>query len=227
MTALIKQVADAAAGLAYEMELFTRTGLQIGMWSAQSRGLVCPAAYERRDGFLEAKQNSQARGWPVHLRPTGGGTVPQGPGVDNLALAFNPARGTSIEDGYRLLTDIIKQGFGSNGGAFEAGDTPGSFCDGAWNLSVEGRKIVGTAQRWRPNRGGHPRVLAHALFLTTDTYAEGSDVVSAFHCDLGLSPVARKAHTSLEAAFGSKEFPTKELYRAAQEALTSVHIENN
>ncbi|MEM6407888.1 MAG: hypothetical protein AAF700_05665 [Pseudomonadota bacterium] len=223
MSDLVRRLPDPEAGLSYERTLFTTAGPQVGLWTAKAQGLVCPAAYERREGFAEAAANSQARGWTVHLRPTGGGTVPQGPGVDNLALALNPAKGTSIEDGYRLLTKIIKKGFGPHGEALEAGDTPGSFCDGAWNLSVGGRKIVGTAQRWRPNRGGHPRVLAHALFLTADTYGEGSDAVSAFHCDLGLSPVARKAHTSLEAAFGLRLFPAKAMHEVATEALAHIH----
>ncbi|MEM7470803.1 MAG: hypothetical protein AAF340_05570 [Pseudomonadota bacterium] len=223
MSPLVKSVPDPSAGLAYEMALFTGHGPQVGLWQTETQGIVCPAAYERRNGFAQAIKNSADRGWPVALRPTGGGAVPQGPGVDNLALAFNPAKGTTIEDGYILLTDIIKGGFGTDGNRLEAGDTPGSFCDGAWNLSVAGRKIVGTAQRWRPNRGGCPRVLAHALFLTSDSFAQGSDAVAAFHHDLGLSPVELEAHTSLREAFGLDTFPYAAMRDCAEAALAGVH----
>ena len=212
--------ADAAAGLGFEHHLFTQEGPQIGMWTAERRGLVCPKAYEKRAGFDAAVANSAARGWPVHLRPTGGGTVPQGPGVDNLVLAFNPPKNTTtIEDVYRLLTDVIKAAYGPDGHKLAPGETPGSFCDGTWNLSVAGQKVVGTAQRWRPVRGSDPRVLAHALFLTQRDITAGAEAVAAFHADLGLSPIRTEAHTSFEAAFGISSLPAGPLFAAAKAAL--------
>ena len=183
--------------------------------------LVCPKAYERRAGFDLAIQRSAAGGWPVHRRLTGGGTVPQGPGVDNLVLAINASERTTIEDVYRLLTEIIKRGLGRHGAVLETGDTPGSFCDGDWNLSLGGRKVVGTAQRWRPRKAGVSRVLAHALILTKDTFGKGANAVARFHEDLGLGPVCPDAHTSLEAAFGLAELPIAAIQEAAEQALAA------
>lgn len=183
--------------------------------------LVCPRAYGRRAGFELAAQRSNSRAWPVYLRPTGGGTVPQGPGIDNLVLAFNAPKGAVIEDVYRLLTKIIKRALGSCGSKLETGDTPGSFCDGAWNLSTKHQKIVGTAQRWRPQKTGLPRVLAHALILTTDTFQAGANAVARLHQDLGLADVVSDAHTSLEAAFGLTELPQDKLKQTAEEELAA------
>lgn len=145
--------------------------------------------------------------------------MPQGPGVDNLALAFDAPKGTTIEDGYRMLTEIIKRGLGEHGAALEVGDTLGSFCDGAWNLSFEGRKIVGTAQRWRPMPDGRRRVLAHALILTNPDIREATEAVSAFQRDLGLGLVDLEAHTSAGTAFHLTELPAASLLDAAEKAL--------
>lgn len=212
-------VLDAAEGLAFERALFEAEGPQIGVWTAAKIGLVCPGAYDRRQGFATAAARSDRAGWPVHLRPTGGGVVPQGPGIDNLVLAFNAPSDATIDDIYRMLVGIIKDGIGAHGDTLKAGDTPGSFCDGAWNLSADGKKIVGTAQRWRPKNTGRPRILAHAMILTRDTFADGARAVARFHEDLGLPPVIAEAHTSLEAAFGQTELPVEALCRAARRAL--------
>lgn len=216
----MKRLVDAEAGLEFERSLFAGAGTKIGVWTSQQSSLVCPSAYERRAGFEVAAQNSNSRAWPVHLRPTGGGTVPQGPGMDNLVLAFDAPKRVVIEDVYRLLTHIIKRALGDCGEALETGDTPGSFCDGAWNLSVNGRKIVGTAQRWRPQKSGKARVLAHALILTQDRFADGAHAVSLFHRDLGLDAVESGAHTSLEAAFGLAELNSEHLMQTAAEELS-------
>ncbi len=217
----VQSMPDAASGLELEARLLTASGSQIALWTAQRASLVCPKAYARRDGFEAATQRSTTRNWPVFQRPTGGGTVPQGPGVDNIALAFNAPKGATIEGVYRLLTRVIQRGLGPQGASLEPGATAGSFCDGAWNLSVAGRKIVGTAQRWRAPAGGTRRVLAHALILTRDSYAEGAGAVARFHEDLGLDPVAPEAHTSLEAAFGLSALPAAALHQTARDALAA------
>lgn len=149
----------------YEHALFATSGPQVGQWQSLSRGIVCPRAFKARGAFEPASYASASRGWPVSLRPTGGGAVPQGLGVANLALAFDAPKGLTIEGVYRMLTRIIQDAFGAMGSDLRTGDTPGSFCDGAWNLSVGEQKLVGTAQRWRLVRGGRPRVLAHALSI--------------------------------------------------------------
>lgn len=222
----LRQVSDVAAGLDFETRLFAAPDAVAGIWRATSPALVCPRAYARREGFSSAVAASKNRGWPVYQRRTGGGVVPQGVGVANLVLAFNAPLKFTIEDGYRLITEIIRAGLGGHGARLQTGETPGSFCDGAWNLSVGGRKLVGTAQRWRPVRGGRPRVLAHALMLVADNIRPGAEAVAALHADLGLGPIVTKVHTSTEAAFGLTALPTAALIAAAQNALESIHTPN-
>ncbi len=216
---MITKVETAAEGLAFEHGLFVSGGQQVGLWSAASRAVVCPRRFEKKAGFDAAALALKGLGYPVHLRPTGGGAVPQGPGSVNIALAFDAPNGFTIEAGYRLLTQIITDGLGPHGSRLKTGDTPGSFCDGAWNLSVDGRKIVGTAQRLRPIGGGRQRVLAHALILADESYMPGADAVATFHECLGLNPIEKSVHTSLSAAFGLGDFPATPLLDTAQHAL--------
>jgi hypothetical protein len=195
-------VASVAEGLALEAEAFAAPGASARLWTSRAPALVCPAAFCQKPGFGDAAARSAKRGRPVHLRPTGGGAVPQGPGVLNLALCFTAAADFSVEAGYRLITGVIRDALAPHGAALAVGATPRSFCDGAWNLSVRGRKVVGAAQRIRPLGGGARRVLAHALILADGDIRPGAEAVNAFHAGLSLPPVAAEAHTTLAAAFG-------------------------
>lgn len=213
------KVKNAAAGLALEQELFEAEGPQVGIWSAIETGIVCPRTLQRRHLFEGAAQTSADLGWPVHIRTTGGGAVPQGPGIDNIALAFNAPSGATLDDGYRILIDIIRRGLGKFGNMLTAGNISGSFCDGAWNLAFGGKKMVGTAQHWRPSRGRTPRVLAHALILTDDLFYAGAEAVASFHKDLELELIDPKLHTSLNMAFGLQALPHEALADSAMNAL--------
>jgi len=200
-------------GLALEKEAFVFDGPEIRLWTAQRQALVCPASMQRLTGFERAADRTAVRGWPLVLRPTGGGAVPQGAGVLNLALAFTHGQSFTIEDGYRLVTQIIRDAVSPE---LTPSATPDSFCDGAWNLGIFGRKIVGTAQRLRPMGGGGKRILAHALILTDGDIAPGAAAVGLFHRDLGLASVSADAHTTLQSAF-------PERWRTAEDLATRLY----
>ena len=224
MSDQLREVADVTEGMALEDALFLGETAGAVVWQASARALVAPRAYRTRTGFDAAARASAARGWPVFLRPTGGGIVPQGRGVVNLAISFRPPRNYSIEDAYKLLTGAIRDGLGTPGQTLVPGDTPGSFCDGDWNLSFGGRKIVGTAQKWRPVRGDRPRVLAHAMILNTGDVTPGARAVSALHRDIGLTPVDPGVHTTLDAAFGPAGYELTHLHQTAEAAAKSISL---
>ena len=218
-----KTISDAAAGIQFEDDLFAEKGSQIGFWTAMETFLVCPNAYKSRSGFERATEASKARRWPVRLRGTGGGAVPQGPSVDNLVLAFDAPENFSFEEGYRLIVGVVRAGLGEMGGDLLSGGVAGSFCDGAWNLSVNGKKVVGTAQRWRPRRCGPPRVLVHAMILTKDDVHPGVEAVCAFHDDMDLGLINPQSHTSLESSFDLRDLPVASFNAAARAALENLH----
>ncbi|STV42435.1 lipoate-protein ligase A [Klebsiella pneumoniae subsp. ozaenae] len=48
------------------------------------QGLVVPGSYRQFTDLPAVSAHFAARGWPVWLRRSGGGLVPQGPGIINL-----------------------------------------------------------------------------------------------------------------------------------------------
>lgn len=230
MTGVLQQFSSAAEGLAFEAGLFAAQEAAAGLWTSEKDTLVCPLSFSNRPSFESAAKSSGKRGWPVFSRPTGGGAVPQGSGVLNLALSFNAPPKFTIGDGYRLITRVIREGLGDEGIKLAAGPTPSSFCDGDWNLSIGGKKVVGTAQRWRPVGSGATRVLAHALILTAGPIGPGARAVDAFNRELGLSPVSPGVHTTLAQAIEAFRSVTprlvQDLHAAARAELLSVHFNN-
>lgn len=57
------------------------------LWQAP-QGLVVPGSYRQFTDLPAVSAHFAARGWPVWLRRSGGGLVPQGPGIINLSLAW-------------------------------------------------------------------------------------------------------------------------------------------
>jgi lipoate-protein ligase A len=126
--------------------------------------LVVTRREARMSGFARAAQNLAARGWPLVVRSSGGSAVPQGPGILNLALIYPRPQHWRLEDGFLLLCQLLGDFLWTYGLQAETGEVPGSFCDGRYNLQVDGRKLVGTAQRWA-GTARHPAVLCHACLL--------------------------------------------------------------
>lgn len=139
------------------------------LWCAP-RGLVAPLSYRRHAGFDSVCADFAAGGWPIRLRRSGGGVVPQGPGVLNLSLTYCPGGdpGRCADAVYAHLCAVLAQALDSLGIEAHTGAVDGSFCDGRFNLAVSTndceRKVVGTAQYWR-RAGARHAVLAHAVLL--------------------------------------------------------------
>src|SRR5690606_29227601 len=118
----------------------------------------------------------EAAGWPVTVRQSGGGIVPQGPGIINLSLAY-AVQGKPLDhsdEAYLLICRLISLALQEYDIASHPQAIEGSFCDGRYNLAVglgdDARKIAGTAQLWRRHQvAGLPDyqqiVLVHALIL--------------------------------------------------------------
>lgn len=145
------------------------------LWTAP-QSLVVPRSYHRHPGFDAACTRSANDGWPVHVRPSGGGLVPQGPGILNLSLAYTVQGllGDWSDAVYRHLCELLQRPLAALGVETHCQAVQGSFCDGrfnlAWGIGAAARKIAGTAQYWHPlpADGAAPRrhvVLAHALLL--------------------------------------------------------------
>ncbi|MBU3059432.1 lipoate--protein ligase family protein [Pseudomonas indica] len=172
-------------------------------WRPQKQALVMPRRLSRLAGFEAAQAHCQALGWPVALRDTGGEPVPQSPAVLNVALAYAVPREeselTRLETAYLRLCDPLCDWLRAAGLEPGLGEVEGAFCDGRYNVNLRGRKLVGTAQRWRRRPGdGRNVVLAHGAVLMENQRQAMVELVNAFYERCGLDDRCRvDAHIAL------------------------------
>lgn len=129
-------------------------------------------------------------------------TVPQGPGIINLSLAWPIAQplGEAAEPIYHQLCGLLQRTLATFGVGSHYQAVTGSFCDGRYNLACgEGdhaRKIVGTAQYWRPlaDDRGHV-VLAHAVILVDTDLIGAHQAANDFEARLNSGRVYRADKT--------------------------------
>lgn len=150
------------------------------VWQA-SQGLVVPRTYLRSESFKATSKDFADRGWPISVRHSGGGVVPQGPGILNVSLAY-VVEGRPLDHSdaaYLRLCRLMQHAISEFGIESHPQAVDGSFCDGRFNLACnnggDARKIAGTAQLWRRQRtpdGSHTQVvLVHGLLLVaTDVH---------------------------------------------------------
>lgn len=180
-------------------------------WQPTDRALVMPRRLSRLPGFDVASEASAAAGWPVLLRETGGEPVPQSSATVNIALVYAPPRSEGdhgrIETAYRRLCDPICQLLTQLGGASSLGEVEGAFCDGRFNVNLDGRKMVGTAQRWRQSKGGQrPVGLVHGALLLDDEREVMAMAVNRFNQACGLEQRVRaQSHIALHERFAAAD----------------------
>ena len=119
----------------------------------------------------------------------------RGPGIINLSLAAGAA---AARRSRRTDLSFAVRGAAAYPRALRRCQPPravnGSFCDGRYNLACgEGeaaRKIVGTAQYWRPLTAGRGHVvLAHAVILIDADLSAAHQAANAFEAQLGSERV--------------------------------------
>jgi lipoate-protein ligase A len=215
-----------ASGLQAEQDLLASVcagDAEFGLlfWQPSDQALVMPRRLNRLPGFEHACEVSAAAGWPVLLRDTGGEPVPQSATTINIALVYAPPRSEGdlnrIETGYRRLCDPICQLLDELGGTSSLGEIDGAFCDGRFNVNLDGRKMVGTAQRWRQSQGGQrPVGLVHGAMLLNNDRVSMVEAVNRFNEAGGLEQRVRaQSHIALHEKFAAPDALERldELYR--------------
>ncbi|NYT86811.1 lipoyl protein ligase domain-containing protein [Pollutimonas harenae] len=210
--------------------LAAQQGPCASIWEAE-QGLVVPRTYRRYVDFEHACQQSEQAGWPVTVRHSGGGIVPQGPGIINLSLAYS-VHGKPLDHSdaaYQLICNIISTALQAFGIASHPQAVEGSFCDGRYNLAVgegtQARKIAGTAQMWRrhptaASGSNHQIVLVHALILAQANMRELCTLANHFEQMLGSNKCYDSERVaSLHAISDYRESGTKPWISALRHAL--------
>ncbi len=161
---IVAHFRTAADGIARETALLQEGKPSLLLWQADENAFVVPTAVARSSGFEKAAAVAMENGWTVTTRSSGGGIVPQGPHMLNLAMIVPFASEFTMEEGYRLICGAIIGALMQFEIPAQTGTLAGAFCDGAWNILVRDCKLAGTAQRWRSTPSGRV-ALIHAAIL--------------------------------------------------------------
>ncbi|WP_424988546.1 lipoate--protein ligase family protein [Microbulbifer sp. S227A] len=190
---------SASQGITRETTLLEKGSPATLLWSAKERAIAIPRTRSRSAGFAGLSLAAARAGWPLVLRSSGGGAVPQGPGTLNLAMIAPMPKGATIQDGYRLICGAISEALTGFGIASDTGSIDAAFCDGDWNVTARGLKLAGTAQRWRPAGQGRSLALIHAAIIATHPPASVWPVLERVETQAGgITPPRPEMHVSLD-----------------------------
>lgn len=210
-------------GNAREEALFAAGEPAVLLWRTEAPSLVVPRSRARKPGFDALCADAARAGWPVLLRTSGGGAVPQGPGTLNIAVVARMPRGAHIENGYRLICGAIAEALARFDVTTQTGAVNAAFCDGEWNVTAAGRKLAGTAQRWRPAGGGRSLALMHAAIVFNHPPADVWPVLGDVEKHAGgVIPPRRDVHVSVNDLLPENMRPAAvhgALMRAAEDRL--------
>jgi len=159
----IVQYPTLAAAIAAEKTCWHSGVQSLSIWSS-GRGLCVPASYRSAHHFVDACAVMERRHWPVAVRSTGGGCVPQGPGIVNLTWMPGPADShTGIFELYDRFAATLIRGMGAIGIRATRHSPGGAWCQGRHDICSNGRKIAGISQR--RTTGAQSLALIHAAIL--------------------------------------------------------------
>jgi lipoate-protein ligase A len=159
--------------------------------------LVVTSLLAHRPEFAAAAEASARRGWPVVVRRTGGGPVPQTSGTLNVSLAYATPREETptIDAAFKHFADAMLAALQSCGVAGAVGEIEGSCCPGRYDIAIGGKKIVGIAQRRRQGQNDGQllsAVLVHAMVWVDGTLDPEIDQLERFLNEAGERTTFRR-----------------------------------
>jgi lipoate-protein ligase A len=192
------------------------------VWRSQ-QALVVTRRDSQLPTFDEASRRLHAEGWPVLVRPAGGGAFPIRPGTVQIGVAVRVrSRGQSIDEHYRALFMPIAEALDSLGVRVMLGEVPHAFCGGKHDIISSGRKLGGMAQHWRRVNEETICVFAGASILAHEEPRLLADRVNRFYALAGGDfRCAAESITSLRCEMGGKA-PADDIAAALRERLAAA-----
>jgi octanoyl-[GcvH]:protein N-octanoyltransferase len=100
----------------------------------------------------QAVQWLETEGYAVAVRNTGGAAVPIDYGVVNISLiAPKPYRSLNFRDDFETMIKLIRDSLVPWTSDIQVGEIQGGYCPGDYDLSINGLKFCGMAQRRQAN----------------------------------------------------------------------------
>ncbi len=186
-----------------------------GCWQA-AEGLCITAKEKRFADYDSAYKSFEQQDFEIAVRRSGGTTVPHGEGIlaiTHIAKTHGPK---NIVNSYLNFCAHIQAVLNDLGFITEVGPATGAYCDGDYNILLDGKKLAGTSQRW--TRGGPSKtqiVLNHAVMLVTADHQRATQRVNRFHQLADQhSPFDESASTSLwDARHSSSQLSATQLQK--------------
>lgn len=97
--------------------------------------------------FSEGLQVIKNHGYQPIVRNIGGLGVISDDGIFNFSLILPNAHQLSINDAYLMMVELIREMFHDFKESIEHFEIPQSYCPGTFDLSINGKKFAGLAQR--------------------------------------------------------------------------------
>jgi lipoate-protein ligase A len=199
--------------------------VMLSIWEG-TQSIVAPSRFQNLERSNEAVRRSENVGWPIHYRCTGGDVTPQGRGIINISLAYAlpPGMPPEIDTTFSSLCAPIRTALGTN---TSYGNVDGAFCDGAYNILLNGKKFAGTAQRFRRCKADQNRfaVLSHAILLMSSPSAQVINTLNLYLDAIGADRhVVADRHTGLPKNLDQSTFIAKAhaQYKAAFPQLRNI-----
>ena len=124
--------------------------------------------------FHEGVEHYRKHGYGVSTRNSGGRSVANDLGVLNFSLILQNDKGAS--ENYMMFYHFLKEALKPLGLTFDVGQVDGAYCPGKFDISINGKKVAGTAQR----RIGK-RMLVGAYLSVNGDQNKRSQIISDFY----------------------------------------------
>lgn len=113
------------------------------------RGFVMGLRDSRLPGAADAERLLQSEGWSTAVRNSGGAAVPLDLGIINISLILPKSNAGSFHfhDDFERMYGLIRHALKGTGCRVDKGEIQGAYCPGDFDLSINGYKFCGIAQR--------------------------------------------------------------------------------